>query len=939
MSDDNQARYEPPPGGFKVGISTRIFKQEAEAKGKKKRRLQNACDMCRQVRTYDLVDCHIQPLIDTPSSMCVEPGFNRATFTLITRMAIGDSANMPGNVCSNCIAFNSECTHVLANSKKRGAPKTPIQPGEDRIPLNSAESPSESSTSNYVVNGNGRTLSSSTSPEQLEYQNLAHPGQELTSTVLSPSYSLPSDHIAAQRTVFELASYARSLEQRLSAIARQSPPSTSKVPASPSPPAVAALAAAPLQEAHSPQIVEHDGEEEGFVDINLSDPLRRFSMGDTDKIFYGRSSNMVFIKSALEMKSDYVGNKTQPLQMSKRPEFWNTYPWQHLSTPPPSPPLVFPSPTLAQLLVKHYFEDYNIHFPLLHRPSFERKFRDNLHLRDERFGLLLLSVCAIGSRFININDPRVLGEDVLEDEDGSGKQHSLGWKWYRQIGHRAMKTEFHTRPDVCELQLICNCIMFAQATSSPELCWALLGHGVRYAQECGVHRRNFGGPRLSVEKEQWKRAFWILVCIDMFMSAFLGRPRATNPVDYDLDLPVDCDDEYWEHPDPEMAFKQPPGVPSKSAFWVQFVKLLDIFGFAQRTIYAVRKPDPNSSLGGISFDQTALAELDQALNDWIDHIPHHLRWNPHMHKDNPIFFGQASSMYAGYYWVQIQIHRPFIQIRSNDHASRSMAYSSLAVCANAARSCSHVLDLGVREGGRGAPPFPSTQMALFNSAIVLLLNIWGGKRLGITLDPARELGDVYKCLNVLRSYEQRWQITGRLCDIITELISVGDIDTYTPSAPQPASLKRTRPTEEPVQGPYLAQEDDTKSMPMNNGPDASPYITPSMIEDSTNLGWSYGLPLHTRELSSLPIHVSTHDIFGGEQTTGEPQMMMSETDLSHIFNGDGSIGQYELHSSALNQLDNSALALWSDTPGGDRWEDWGPYVATMDELLRSVPPG
>ncbi|EEB86584.1 hypothetical protein MPER_16412, partial [Moniliophthora perniciosa FA553] len=41
-------------------------------------------------------------------------------------------------------------------------------------------------------------------------------------------------------------------------------------------------------------------------------------------------------------------------------------------------------------------------------------------------------------------------------------------------------------------------------------------------------------------------------------------------------------------------------------------------------------------------------------------------------------------------------------------------------------------------------------MALFNSAIVLLLNIWGGQRLGITSDPARELGDVYKCLNVLR---------------------------------------------------------------------------------------------------------------------------------------------------------------------------------------------
>lgn len=57
---------------------------------------------------------------------------------------------------------------------------------------------------------------------------------------------------------------------------------------------------------------------------------------------------------------------------------------------------------------------------------------------------------------------------------------------------------------------------------------------------------------------------------------------------YDVDLPVDCDDEYWEHPDPEQAFKQPPGKPSKISFLKVFMKLLHILAFAQRNLVSLQ---------------------------------------------------------------------------------------------------------------------------------------------------------------------------------------------------------------------------------------------------------------------------------------------------------------------------------------------------------------
>jgi hypothetical protein len=52
----------------------------------------------------------------------------------------------------------------------------------------------------------------------------------------------------------------------------------------------------------------------------------------------------------------------------------------------------------------------------------------------------------------------------------------------------------------------------------------------------------------------------------------------------DIDLPLEVDDEYWEHPDPALAFQQPAGKPSKVTSFVQTIKLYQILSFALRTI-------------------------------------------------------------------------------------------------------------------------------------------------------------------------------------------------------------------------------------------------------------------------------------------------------------------------------------------------------------------
>ena len=49
-------------------------------------------------------------------------------------------------------------------------------------------------------------------------------------------------------------------------------------------------------------------------------------------------------------------------------------------------------------------------------------------------------------------------------------------------------------------------------------------------------------------------------------------------------------------------------------------------------------------------------------------------------------------LYSSYYYIQIQIHRPFI------HKDSPLAFPSLAICTNAARSCARLLEAQVKKG-------------------------------------------------------------------------------------------------------------------------------------------------------------------------------------------------------------------------------------------------
>lgn len=64
--------------------------------------------------------------------------------------------------------------------------------------------------------------------------------------------------------------------------------------------------------------------------------------------------------------------------------------------------------------------------------------------------------------------------------------------------------------------------------------------------------------------------------------------RLTKLPSFDIDLPLEVDDEYWENEDPSAAFQQPSGLPSKVGAFNLLIKLSQIVAFALKTVVGVR---------------------------------------------------------------------------------------------------------------------------------------------------------------------------------------------------------------------------------------------------------------------------------------------------------------------------------------------------------------
>ncbi|OSC99411.1 hypothetical protein PYCCODRAFT_1373263 [Trametes coccinea BRFM310] len=756
----------------------------------------------------------------------------------LCRKKKSDGPERPNNQCSKCISYGVDCTYDVVN--KRPPTKSYVEILESRL-----------QKMEQLVD---RLQPQSKSPP-LEHE------QRASENSPRPSISDQSSPIASTST------------------------SAVVVPTlnSPSPPDSADL---------------DPSDDEMETTRKLIHSFRRFSLRPPLPMrYYGKSSNLMLLQTAVDMKLAYQGIDSEefipePSEALKEEECALLQSFQ-LVVPEDSQPFTdFPEPDLMQKLVSTYFTDIHPYVPVLHRQTFEKSLEDGLHLRDEGFGAVVLLVCANACGWIlESEDPRI---------SSVGTQKRPGLYWFLEVEKRRRSLLSPTR--LCDLQKYVLMAIYLGSYGSPHTCWTLLGVGLRAAQDIGIHRQKTYQSMSKPEAESWKRAFWCLLSLDRHLGFGLGRPCALQDEDFDVEPLTECDDEYWFTGNPETDFQQPAGKPSKITYMNCLSRLLQILAFASRTIYSINKSKLLLGFVGHEWEERIVAELDSALNRWIDTVPDHLRWDPH--REDVDFLNQSAALYAKYYQLQIVIHRPFLPTIRKTETSR-LSFPSLAICTNAARSCVHISDVQFKRAGRPLA-LKLNRISLFLAGVVLLINMWAGKKAGLANQSATE--DVQKCLKMLKALEPYSHSAGRFWHILNALYSAGDFKTSESPA---SSRKRGRESAEDIPSSSSEGVSGQVKPPASSAkpnankwkyapsssinpetvacaqpPDSTHGHPPRAGSDSvsepsttaTNSPASFDLPVHTEDLGRIPFNQGfSPSLFGPGPGVSNPFTQQSQS--------------------------------------------------------------
>ncbi|KAJ6539990.1 hypothetical protein DFH09DRAFT_1368606 [Mycena vulgaris] len=806
-----------------------------ESQREKKRRIERACDYCRRRKTR-----------------C--------------------DGSIPGDKCYACLNADVECTYIEVSTRpSRARPKSYVESLEERVEplemqLEVGRLHAELESTPFTSPALGTHSGNSATPSDTDRRNTSHTNMQMM-----------RDAGAEAEQMTEMNKCTASLHMIRLGLGNVT---------------------APPKPAHAEDLL-HLEMARKFQTLSVEEPAGR--------LFVGKSSGVHLIKAAIDFKAevscgelhagtDEWGSGDSELGMSftsRHLQHWRARPLEIAAQPKQSTVYSFPPAELAMHLIDLYFVQVNVYLPLLHLPD-GRAWRRNwapshVHL-DDGFAAILLLVCAVASRWSN--DPRVMvpGGTQAGGVSKPGGRLACGWGWFNQVPMAG--NHLFGQPKLYDLQYCCVGLSLERMLScsslrtvclsspcsfSSTLCrrGRLVGVGIRLAQDVGAHRRTLPVAKPSVERELWKRAFSVLVYMDCFISAGLGRTCAIHHEDFDLDPPTECDEEYWEHP--THPFEQPPGVPPRVAFFNALLRLTRIFAFSLPILYPLTKV--RAYAVDDAWEELVVAELDSALNRWRDGVPEH-----HPARQDPLLFDQSVALYCAYSHVQIFIHRPFIPM----------------------------------------PRKSAPTIAVFTSAIVLLLNVWSGKRTGLVSNPSPEIANVHKCMEVIRLCEDRWESTGFLWDILYELGSVGQLPLNL-SAPRMRMVGHDR-------------GDSHQAVASNGEPILPVDRSMQKIFDSHLCATNVQLaPPHSGPFAGAPGTTA-----GGEVASGvasiEPGVFTSPDEW---FTADdpfaemqGDPGQASRERDVLmSLLDSDTLAMWNP-PTGVEADDWGYYLTNFGEITQ-----
>ncbi|KAJ7482644.1 hypothetical protein FB451DRAFT_1364592 [Mycena latifolia] len=284
----------------------------------------------------------------------------------------------------------------------------------------------------------------------------------------------------------------------------------------------------------------------------------------------------------------------------------------------------------------------------------------------------------------------------------------------------------------------------------------------------------------------------------------------------------------------------------------------------------------------------------------------------------------------------------------------------LTICINAARSCSHVVDISNHR--KNGVPVPVILGPAFMAAIILLLNVWSGKRTGLLPHLNSALTEVHKCMESIRVgedrctrvlflvlvAEQRALLVHILCfdvdkDLLSELAAIGELPLPRPTPSAPAS--EPAPPAATTNAKKRARNDNAPEHPraptaavVRYPPYADAYAAagPTPVDGGTadGPGAPAGVP---------PVRGEQQLVFCADVLGAAGGFKISITDAA--FKSGAGAGQgegyapgadYGFAGAGINGegMRSDMRAMWANAPTGFEVDEWGTYFSVMSDLYQ-----
>ena len=175
--------------------------------------------------------------------------------------------------------------------------------------------------------------------------------------------------------------------------------------------------------------------------------------------------------------------------------------------------------------------------------------------------------------------------------------------------------------DLMTIQTVCMMINFLQATAKLSTCYSYVGIALRACCRLGLHR-NLNANFNPIEREERKRAFWLVRKMDSYVGAMMGLPQMLQDEDFDQEFPTEVDDEYIT---PTGIQPMPPNHFSLITASNAHARLTCIQRKVVRFIYPVKGAKLQRVGNSYTISHGTIRELERELQMWMDELPMELR--------------------------------------------------------------------------------------------------------------------------------------------------------------------------------------------------------------------------------------------------------------------------------------------------------------------------